>query len=81
MLKRNLPVEPNKLYTILQNFRTAVEKDGLTLDQTDGIKVVLPQGWVHVRASNTESLIRIIVEGAELSDARSLFEWARDRLR
>jgi phosphoglucosamine mutase len=81
MLKRNLPVEPNKLYTILQNFRAAVEKDGLTLDQTDGIKVVLPQGWVHVRASNTESLIRIIVEGAELSDARSLFEWARDRLR
>lgn len=81
MLKRNLPVEPNKLYTVLQSFRSIVEREGLSCDQTDGIRVELPQGWVHVRASNTESMIRIIVEGAEKSDAGSLLEWARIRLR
>jgi len=30
---------------------------------TEGVKAVLPQGWVHVRASNTEPIVRIIAEG------------------
>ncbi|HNR67735.1 MAG TPA: phosphoglucosamine mutase [bacterium] len=32
------------------------------LDRTDGLKVVYDNGWVHIRASNTEPLIRIIAE-------------------
>jgi len=81
MLKRNLPVEPSRLYTVLQNFRSLVEQEGLACEQTDGIKVELPEGWVHVRASNTESMIRIIVEAEETHAARGLLEWARERLK
>src|SRR5882762_904765 len=80
MLKYNLPVEPNRLYSVLQNFRVAVEREQLTYDQTDGIRVVLPQGWIHVRASNTESMIRVIVEAEETRSAHSLLDWVRDRL-
>ena len=65
----------------LQNFRSEVERGQLTYDLTDGIRVVLPEGWVHVRASNTESLIRIIVDAEELAGARKLLDWARDRLK
>jgi phosphomannomutase len=80
MLKHNVPVEPNRLYSVLQNFRLAIEHEQLTHDLTDGIRVVLPQGWIHVRASNTESMIRVIVEAEEATSAHNLLDWVRDRL-
>jgi phosphomannomutase len=80
MLKHNLPVEPNRLYSVLQNFRGAIEREQLTYDLTDGITVLQPQGWIHVRASNTESLIRVIVEADEATEAHNLLDWVRDRL-
>lgn len=80
MLKHNLPVEPNRLYSVLQNFRLAIESEQLRHDLTDGIRVVLPQGWIHVRASNTESMIRVIVEAEDARSAQSLLDWVRDRL-
>jgi phosphomannomutase len=80
MLKHNLPVEPNRLYSVLQNFRGAIESEHLAYDLTDGIKLVLPEGWIHVRASNTESMIRVIVEAPETRSAQNLLDWARDRL-
>src|SRR5215208_3015435 len=80
-LKHNVTVEPHRLYSVLQEFRAVMEQDGLEVDSSDGIKVTLPQGWVHVRASNTESMIRIIVEAEEKAAARELLDWARDRIR
>jgi phosphomannomutase len=80
MLKHNFPVEPNRLYSVLQNFRVSVEREQLTYDLTDGIRVVLPDGWIHVRASNTESMIRLIVEADDKANAHKLLDWARDRL-
>jgi phosphomannomutase len=80
MLKYNLPIEPNRLYSVLQNFRLALEREQLSCDLTDGIRVVLSMGWVHVRASNTESMIRVIVEAEETSSAQNLLDWTRDRL-
>jgi phosphomannomutase len=58
-----------------------VEQEGLTFDSIDGVKVTLPDGWVHVRASNTQSIIRIIVEAKEKGKAADLLDWARDRVR
>jgi phosphomannomutase len=80
-LKHNVAVEPHRLYSVLQEFRAAVEQEGVEVDSTDGIKVTLPAGWSHVRASNTESMIRIIVEAEETGAARELLDWARDRIR
>ena len=80
MLKHNVAVEPNLLYSVLQNFRIAVERESLEYDLTDGMRIVLPQGWIHVRPSNTESMIRIIVEAEDEINAQSLLDWVRDRL-
>lgn len=80
MLKHNLSVEPNRLYSVLQNFRVAIEREHLDCDLTDGIRVVLSKGWIHVRASNTESMIRVIVEADEMTNAHDLLDWVRDRL-
>jgi phosphomannomutase len=80
MLKHNVPVEPSRLYSVLQAFRVTLEREQLSYDLTDGVRVVLPKGWVHVRASNTESMIRLIVEADESASAHQLLDWTRDRL-
>lgn len=81
MIKHNIKLEPNRLYSILQRFRLIVEREQLVHDSTDGIKVSLPDGWVHARVSNTESMIRLIVEADDDRRARQLLEWARDKVR
>ena len=82
MLKHNIVVEPSRIYSMLQSFRREVENDRAAgLDLADGIKVSWPDGWVHVRASNTESMIRIIAEADTAERARDLLAWGRDRLR
>jgi phosphomannomutase len=80
-LKHNVTVEPHRLYSVLQEFRAVMEQEKLEIDATDGIKVTLPEGWVHVRGSNTESMIRIIVEAEKDAAARELLDWARDRIK
>lgn len=45
---------------------------GKDLILTDGVKVLLPGSWVHVRASNTEPVIRIIAEGSDKNEVRNL---------
>ena len=82
MLKQNIAVEPNRIYSMLQGLRREVENESAAAsDLSDGIKVSWPDGWVHVRASNTESMIRIIAESEDPLRARDLLAWARDRLR
>jgi len=82
MAKRTYPVEPNLLFTVLQDFRDDVQDvDGADVDLSDGVKVTWPDRWLHVRASNTESLLRVIAEADTATAADDLADWARDRLR
>jgi len=80
--KLAVPAAPRHLFSALQDFREAVgEVAGATVDQTDGVKVLWPDGWVHVRASNTQSLVRVIAEAGDAARAQELADWARERLR
>ncbi|QEH37523.1 Phosphomannomutase/phosphoglucomutase [Aquisphaera giovannonii] len=45
--------------------------DGRT-DRRDGLRLEWPDRWVHVRASNTEPIVRVIAEGPEEAVARAL---------
>ncbi|HEV2761642.1 MAG TPA: phosphoglucosamine mutase [Pyrinomonadaceae bacterium] len=80
MLKRNLPVEPDRIHSLLQRMSDELERERLDYDETDGLKVTWPDGWTHVRVSNTESMIRVIAEAETDTRARELLDWARDRL-
>lgn len=42
-------------------------------DRSDGLKLMLPDGWVHVRASNTEPLLRIAVEAGSQGTVDDLY--------
>ena len=43
---------------------------GEQVDRTEGIKVLWPDGWLHVRPSNTEPIIRVIAEADDEPTAR-----------
>ena len=80
MVKESVRIEPNLLYSALQEFREAVHAEpGVDLDLTDGVKLTWPDGWVHVRASNTQSILRVIAEADAPARARELADWALDR--
>ena len=81
MVKHNFPVEPNRLYSVLQDFRDTVERERLDYDSTDGVRINFPDVWVHVRASNTESLVRIIAEAEGAKQAKDILNWTLDKLK
>jgi phosphomannomutase len=80
MLKHNLAIEPDRIHSLLQRMRDELEREKLDYDETDGLKVSWPDGWAHVRVSNTESMIRIIAEAEDSQRAHELLDWARDHL-
>jgi phosphomannomutase len=80
MLKHNVAVEPNRIYSLMQRVYDELEREGVEYDQTDGIKITRPGGWVHIRVSNTESMIRIIAESEDAARAQELLDAARDVL-
>ena len=44
------------------------------IDATDGLKVIWSDKWVHVRSSNTEPIIRVIVEAGTKEEANNLYD-------
>jgi phosphomannomutase len=46
---------------------------GARLDRSDGLKLMLDDAWIHVRASNTEPILRIAAEGRTEERVESLY--------
>jgi phosphomannomutase len=42
------------------------------VNRVDGVKFDLPEGWVHLRRSNTEPILRIYAEAPSAEGARAL---------
>lgn len=47
---------------------------GCEITDIDGVKIDMPDGWVHLRKSNTEPIIRIYAESGTASEAEALAE-------
>ncbi len=45
---------------------------GNPLVTTDGVKILLPEGWIHVRSSNTEPIVRVMAEARDQATAEKL---------
>ena len=43
-----------------------------SVNRIDGVKVDFEDNWIHLRASNTEPIIRIYAEAANMSIAENL---------
>ena len=42
-------------------------------DRSDGLKLLLAEGWIHVRASNTEPLLRVAAEARSAAEVERLY--------
>ncbi len=74
MRKRELPCPPNLVYKVIERFRRRHAHD--SPDCTDGVRLAWGDTWLHVRASATEPLLRIIAEAPDEARAEALVEEA-----
>jgi phosphomannomutase len=72
MRKGELACPPDQIYRAIESFRMRFADR--SPDRTDGIRITWPDAWMHVRASNTEPLLRVIVESDSAQRADDLFE-------
>ena len=52
------------------------EYEDFNVNTVDGVKVDMPEGWVHIRKSNTEPIIRLYAEAGNKEEADRLAEKA-----
>jgi len=50
------------------------------MDLRDGIKIIFPDSWIHVRESNTEPIVRIIAEARTEGEAEELVKRVYDAI-
>ncbi len=76
IVKERLTCPSKKLPEVLR--MVTREFAGRPMDTRDGVKVLLADGWFHVRGSNTEPIVRVV---AEAGSAGRAAEIASDILR
>jgi phosphoglucosamine mutase len=74
MRKGEVPCEPDQAHRALETLRIAYQNR--SPDCTDGVRVEWEDAWMHARVSNTEPLLRVIVEAEGEERADCLFEEA-----
>ena len=52
--------------------KVAAEHADAEIDRRDGLKIVYPSSWVHLRKSNTEPILRIYAEALDRDRAEAL---------
>jgi phosphomannomutase len=78
MVKTKLPCPPGTIERIIEAVRKVfATKPGARFNTADGLRMDLPEGWVCVRASNTEPILRILAEAADPQTADNLAEEVR----
>ena len=54
---------------------------GETLDLTDGVKILFASGWLHIRPSRNEPILRVIAESRDPNDAETLLQRGKTEVR
>ena len=63
--------EHGRLGTLMQALEESFP--GVETDRSDGLKLILPGAWIHVRASNTEPLLRMAAEARSEAEVEKLY--------
>jgi len=72
MVKEKLTCPSNKIPDVLRMVKR--EYADMPMDTRDGVKVMLPNGWFHVRGSNTEPIVRVVAEAPTEAEARHVVQ-------
>ena len=80
MVKRKFDRDPEADLGAIWNRVTQAYPEAAA-DRRDGLRLDWPDGWVHLRASNTEPIVRVIAEAKEENRARALADQLEPWLR
>jgi phosphomannomutase len=72
MIKEKLECPSNMISEILKMVRG--EYSAHQMDLQDGVKIIFEDAWLHVRGSNTEPIIRLVVEAKDEARARHILD-------
>ncbi len=72
MIKEKLPCPSDKIGAALKMIRS--DYADRQMDLRDGVKVIFDDGWLHVRGSNTEPIVRIVTEAGSEARARQILD-------
>jgi phosphomannomutase len=75
-VKEKIYCPPPKVHSVVDEVQKLFP--GQKIDSSDGIKVEFEEGWLHVRASATEPMIRVIAEDRSKDKAQERAEKAID---
>jgi phosphomannomutase len=70
IVKEKMSCPSDRIPALLRKVRQEFAK--FELDTRDGVKVIQPDGWLLVRGSNTEPIIRIVAEAKSEQQAREM---------
>ncbi len=79
MVKKRVELGQADPKALVEEYRARLS--GEKLDLTDGVKVLLENSWVQVRASNTEPIVRVMAEAPTREEAEELAQKHVDLLR
>lgn len=78
MLKTKMPCPAGAAEVVAAKARETFQcRQGVRFNDADGLRIDLPDGWVSVRASNTEPIMRIMAEAASRPAAQALVDEVR----
>jgi len=77
----NVPCPDEIKFNVIKRLTPKFKERGFRILEIDGVKAQEEQGWVLLRASNTEPLIRIFVEGKTHRKLTQLLELAQTILK
>lgn len=72
MVKSKFECAPDRAAAMLAALRK--RHAGARINESDGLRIDFDDGWVHLRASNTEPVFRVIAEAGSPAAARSLVD-------
>ena len=72
-VKQTVPCPSSRVRSFLNLLKETYSRE--KMDLTDGLKILRPDSWAHIRPSNTEPIMRIVVE-ARSEEAAQV--WARE---
>jgi phosphomannomutase len=78
MKKESISIQGRDIKEIFNKLKESY-KDSKINDK-DGIRFDFTSSWVHVRASNTEPIIRIIAEAKSENDLQTLLKNTKEKI-
>jgi phosphomannomutase len=71
-LKLKFPLQEKRVPSVFLNFAENI--NSISVEREDGIRVKTEEGFIHIRVSNTEPVLRVIMEARE---KEVLEEWKK----